>query len=310
MLSRVAERLYWTSRYLERGENIARLVNVYAQLLLDVPRNLDLGWHSLITIMGSEEAFEQRYRKWDERNVAKFLLLDQDNPGSLVASLRLARENARTTREVLPREAWERINELYLDARRFVTGRPPSRSDREALTDQVIAGCQQISGMLGSTMSAGDAYRFIRLGRNIERADMTTRILDVGAATPVYADESTSAALESLLWINVLKSLSAYQMYRQHVRNRVKSADVIRYLVLDREFPRALTFCLGQLGASFNELPHGEGCMADLRRCEKLITQQQLPVEHGAALHQYIDRFQLALGAVHDCIADTWFRLD
>ncbi|MEC9340612.1 MAG: alpha-E domain-containing protein [Pseudomonadota bacterium] len=310
MLSRVAERLYWASRYLERAENIARLANVYARMLLDLPRNLDLGWHTLVVIMGDEEPFEQRYRRWDERNVAKFLLLDRDNSGSLISSLRMARENVRTTRDVLPREAWEEVNEIYLAARGFVSGRPPSRSDRERLTDLVIGGCQRLSGMLSSTMSAGDAYRFMRLGRNLERADMTTRILDVGAATRMEADEAQRAALESLLWINVLRSLSAYQMYRQHVRNRVKAADVIRYMVLDTEFPRALAFCVGQIEASFKELPGGTTSLSCLSECHSLLTTERVPTERGDDLHRYLDHFQLALGTVHDRIADTWFRLD
>ena len=117
MLSRVAESLYWMGRYAERAENVARLTNVNANLLLDLPRGIAPGWAPLVAIMGGQADYDARYTDYEERNVVRFLLMDSDNPSSVLSSLAQARENARTVRDIMPREAWELINELHHYAR-------------------------------------------------------------------------------------------------------------------------------------------------------------------------------------------------
>ena len=114
MLSRSAERLYWLARYLERTENIARLVSVHMNLLMDLPKGVEMGWRQLIMITASEQAFNKSYNSANERNITRFLLADADYQGSLFSSLSAARENIRTSRELLPDEAWEQVNEMYL----------------------------------------------------------------------------------------------------------------------------------------------------------------------------------------------------
>jgi uncharacterized alpha-E superfamily protein len=122
MLSRVAEHIYWMARYLERAENTARLINVNGSLILDLPSIARPDWYSLIVITGSDKAFRQSYRNDTESRVIRFMVADGDNPGSILASLRMARENARTVRDIIPREAWERINSLYLNTRDALPG--------------------------------------------------------------------------------------------------------------------------------------------------------------------------------------------
>ena len=170
------------ARYIERAENTARLVNTYHFLLLDLPRGTRVGWDILPVITGGYNQFSERYQRHDERNTVKFLLADSNNPSSLINSIAFARENCRTSREVLPGHAWEQLNELklYADAR---IGDALPRRGRFSILTEIIHRCQQLTGLLAGTMTHDHAYDFIRIGRNLERADMTTRIIDVAAAT-------------------------------------------------------------------------------------------------------------------------------
>ena len=181
MLSRVAESLYWFGRYVERAENIVRIVDVNAKLLLDLPRGIAPGWEPLIAITGSREEYLERFSGFDERDVLRFLIGDEDNPGSLLSSLLLARENARTMRDYLPREAYELANELYLYARDELSA-GLSRRGRYGYLKHIQRGTQSISGLLLGAMQHDAGYQFLVIGRVLERADMTTRVLDVRAA--------------------------------------------------------------------------------------------------------------------------------
>ncbi|MEX2131005.1 MAG: alpha-E domain-containing protein, partial [Pseudohongiellaceae bacterium] len=235
MLSRVAERVYWMARYLERAENTARLLNVYSTLLLDLPRGTKVGWHTLVEITGTQAKFDETQKTADERSVVKFLLADH-NGLSILSVLSMARENARTTREIIPAEAFEQVNNLYLYIKENAL-KGVSRGPRHELLQEIIENCQQITGLLAGTMSHNTAYRFIRIGRNLERADMSTRIVDVGSSNLLpgvplagETDKPRNEPYENILWMSVLRSISAYQMYRQHVRDRVNAEDVVMYL--------------------------------------------------------------------------------
>lgn len=305
MLSRVAERVYWTARYLERAENTARLVGVYANLLLDLPKGYTVGWHTLIGITGSEESFTRSHAQADERSVVRYLLTDTANPSSVLAALAGARENVRTTRDLFPAEAWEAVNELHLFARQNAHG-GINRSQRHDYLAQITVGCQRLSGLLAGAMSHDDAYDFLRLGRDLERADMTTRILDVGVAT-LQDQDGAAAPLLSTLWINVLRSLSAYQMYRRHVRASVNGRDVATFLLRDAQFPRAVRYCVDELAAALGRLPRSEVPLRAIARIGRLLSETDPKAIDREQLHHFIDDLQLELGQLHGVIASTWF---
>lgn len=305
MLSRVAERMYWAGRYLERAENTARLVNTYAGLLLDLPKDSGVGWPELLRIVAAEEAFSAMYPQPTEENVVRFLLADAGNPASILSSLENARENIRTSRDTVPREGWECINELYLMGRRDLAMAVSSRRRYEVLSD-CVTRCQQITGLLSGTMSHGDAYVFLRMGNHIERADMTSRVVDVGAATLAQGDPVV-APYENDLWMAVLKSLSAYQMYRRHLRRRIARPDVVRFLLTDAQFPRAVAYSLDALARCLQTVPRNDdalGVLADFKRA--FFGDGETPTD-GAALHDAIDRLQIGLAALHHAIAAAWF---
>ena len=305
MLSRVAERMYWAARYLERAENTARLVRVYDAALLDLPEQAGVGWPILVDICGVRETFTSRYPKGGDRETLKFLISDQDSPSSIVASLSQARENFRTTRDLCPTEAWRSVNELYLFGRKHLPKMASPRRRHEVLSG-VVQHAQQLTGLLSGTMSHGDAYSFICLGRNLERADMTTRIIDVAAATLLRSAVS-EARLDNTLWMAVLKSLSGYQMYRQYVRRRIRDEDVIRFLLGDTLFPRAVTHCLIELEAAMRGLPNHEGPLRAVLRLQRMVDAQQPEAIEEAALRRLMDELQLELAGIHGQVSAAWF---
>jgi len=309
MLSRVAERLYWTARYLERAENTARLVKVFSSLMLDLPNGVGINWRQLVDISGAPDLFDKNYRTCGERNVIKFMLFDPDNPGSLFSSLSSARENVRTSRDLVPSEGWEHVNELYLFAKKKVD-RKTLIKDRYEFLSEIIMRCQQITGLLAGTMSNGDAYQFVRMGRNLERADMTTRQIDVGSAIIIAAGVEQER-LENRLWTYVLKSLSAHQMYRQSVRRRVSPDHVLTFLLQDMNFPRTIAHTLGEVLSCFEKgLSHNDEPMRAVWRLQRLIADANVAQLHNEGLHEFIEQLQTELGSLHGLVASTWFTLE
>ncbi len=310
MLSRVAERIYWMARYLERAENTARLVNVYRESMLDLPSGVGIEWRQLIEITGTEDYFEPRYRTSGERNVLKFVLTDRANPSSVISCLEAARENVRTTRDLVPTEGWEHVNELYLFARKkFGSSKIPPRL-HEVLS-QIVMRCQQIIGLLAGTMSHGDAYQFARIGRSLERADMTSRIVDVGSTTLIAPGEELER-LENRLWMNVLRSLSAYQMYRQHVRRRIRGPDTVEFLLRDQQFPRSIAHTMQTIRQSLGSLPRNETPLRAVARLQRRVSKMDIDALFGNGLHLYMDELQAEFTELDQQIVSAWFspRLD
>ncbi|OOG21372.1 hypothetical protein B1C78_16385 [Thioalkalivibrio denitrificans] len=309
MLSRVAERLYWMARYIERAENTARMVMAFSHLALDMPRAVQLSWKSMVSTTGGDEAFDHHYQRDDERNCVKFLLADLDNPSSIMTSLTGARENVRTTRDLVPSEAWESVNELYLFGKANAESGIGKRG-RYAFLSEIISRCQQITGLLAGTMSHDFAYDFIRSGRNLERADMSSRLLDV-AGIGLLSNDDDMQPFENLLWINILKSVSGFQMYRQHVRRRVNGALVIQFLLQDRQFPRAVAHALGEVETSLSTLPRNELPLRYIVQVKRHV--QDAKVESllkPDELHQFLDQIQKDMAETHASITENWFRLD
>ncbi|MEM7136971.1 MAG: alpha-E domain-containing protein [Myxococcota bacterium] len=306
MLSRVAERMYWAGRYLERAENTSRLINIYATMLLDLPAETGIRWDHLLHIFGAEEPFRQTKSKRSEQTVMKFLIADPDNPASILSSLRAARENVRTSRDIVPTEGWECVNELYLMGSKQLKRAATGRRRRFDTLSSVIQRCQQITGLLSGTMSHGQAYNFLRIGNFLERADMTSRVVDVAAST--LAPETPAIKhYENTLWMAVLRSLSAYQMYRRYMRRRVASADVVAFLWCDPDFPRAVRRVLDVLSSSLERLPHPEEPVRVVQELRSDVEIDREAPMDWANLHDRIDRFQVDLGRLHAAIEQEWF---
>jgi len=310
MLARTVESVYWLSRYLERAENTARSINVNTNLLLDLPGGIAPGWLPLVDISGSRAEFDRQYAgrapRGEERDVVTFLVADRSNPGSICSSLHSARENARTLREILPTEAWELLNEFIGECTRNVDGAINKRTRFEFLK-RIVVSLQTIAGMLDGTMNRNDAFTFSHLGRNLERADMTSRIVDVRSAQLLPAETPELRPFEAVQWMSVLKSLSGYQMYRLRMRTRVKRTDVLQFLLRDDQFPRSCQYCLMQIEHSLNGLPRSEGVLEVLSDAARFIERAPLATLDQPGLHELIDKLQLHVNNVHDMIAGIYF---
>ena len=305
MLSRVATRIYWLARHIERAENTARLVNTYHFLLLDLPRGTQVGWNLLPVITGGYDLFSEHYQRHDERNTVKFLLADSFNPGALVNSIANARENSRTSREMLPGQAWEQINELHLFAAARVGDALPRRGRFDFLTE-IVQRCQQLTGLLAGTMSHDHAYDFVRIGRNLERADMTTRVVDIGAMSMHSADDSGS--LDVHVWTSMLRALNAYQMYRKDMQLGVHCADVVSYLLQNDYLPRSVAHCIDQVEECIGDLPLHTDTLKPVREVRRRVSRIRPRKLDAKTLHAEVDRLQVGISAVHDQICKTWFE--
>jgi uncharacterized alpha-E superfamily protein len=306
MLARVVENVYWLSRYLERAENTARIIGVNTNLLLDLPGGIAPGWLPLVDISGNRAEFDARGTKGDERDVVHFLIAEKDNPGSICSSLSSARENARTLREILPTEAWELLNQFFADFTKELSSGLNKRTRFEFLK-RIVITLQTIGGIFDGTMNRNDAYTFMLLGRNLERADMTSRIVDVRSAQLLPAETPELRPFESVQWMSVLKSLSGYQMYRLKMRSRVKRADVLQFLLRDDEFPRSCQFCLAQIEASLTPIPRSETVLEVLETAKRFIGRAPLATLDQPGLHELIDKIQLRIHDVHNGIAQNYF---
>lgn len=306
MLSRVAETIYWISRYLERAENTARLINVYSNLILDLPRGLTLGWAPIIRILGSEEEYGERHDEVTERRVVNFLISDHNNPSSIISSISNARENARTIREILPREAWEELNVLY----QHVTETGHTENARQHRHDYLVGitrKLQEHTGLMAGTMNHNTAYNFLNLGRKLERADMTTRIIDVQADSPLSVDEHELRPFDDMLLMSMLESLGAYQMYRQSMQTRINRVDVLTFLLCRKEFPRSLSYCIDNIEYNLKCLPNNTRPKKVLNHINRAIDNAPIAEMDNEVLHGFIDHMQVFLSRMHDAIANTYF---
>jgi uncharacterized alpha-E superfamily protein len=308
LLSRVAEGVYWVGRSAERAEATARLVKVHTELFLDLPKSAGVGWSPLLAVTGSGDAFSTRYSDAAEEEVVAFLTVDTDNPSSVIASLADARANLRVTRTVLPRLSWEVLNGLFLWA---VDTSPQAvdRRTRMAWMDHVVRQCQLFTGSLAGTMCHDESYSFLEIGRFIDRADMTTRVLDVQAEILVGQGITVVKPYADITWMNVLNSLASRQMFLQHCRSGASGPEALRFLLKDPRFPRSVEHCLIAVSRCLLELPaHSEpmaGCAAVQSRLEDADVAQLAQ----SGLHEFADGLQHGLNRLHDLVTETYFGI-
>lgn len=308
MLSRVAERLYWMSRYLERTEDTARIVSAYNHLIMDIPKGAEPGWDIMVQILDAQPHFEQRFRSVNEQNVLKLLVADTNAPCSIPYSIQMVRENVRTTRDVLPEETWELINELSLFAQECAPN-SVGRRNRHAFLAEVISRCQTINGLLVSSLSRDHAHSFTKLGRLLECADMATRMIDVGAGDIVERSERFST-VGPLLWGALLQGHSASSAYRREVGPIVDRQAVVNFIFLAPAFPRSVKFCVREIRNELNKLSGSEGALKVVGRLNRRLNRLNKQEMTQTQLHAFIDEFQVQLNNLHLAIQDAWFRVE
>ena len=306
ILSSTAERAYWLGRYLERADSTARLVRVNSRLLYDLPKRLPLAWQGLVNITGSRELFDELFDKPSEKNVARYLINDARNPGSLIQSLDNARENVRTLRGIIPRGSVEYINEAHLYAKEQLS-EPLSRSRRAEGLDEIQSFIQRIEGFMSANMLHDAHWTFLRLGNFIERADMTSRILEVGCED-IFEAASELEPFNDIQWRSVLLSLDATQSYNQVVQGPVSQEAVLEFLVHNTQLPRSLAYSLKSLRNSVRDLPRNEKVLRvinRLRRQTGALVVEKLDIE---GIETFLDDFQGELASIDTEINRTYFQ--
>ena len=307
LLSRVAERLYWAARYLERAEGTARIVREHSNVIVDLPLSVTPAWDHLLGITGNREGFDKRHDCSDETSIVSFLVADSANPGSIRSSIGQARENLRTCRDTLPVQAWNAVNDLYLATGRGATD-GVQRRYRSRFLEKVIAEHQRLLGILTSTMSRDEAYTMLRLGRHIERGDMVTRVLDVRAGLLLSERAERAELYDDLQWSSVLRSLSALQMYNRRSIVGVGASEVIRFILGEASFPRSVAYCLAGVQDAARRLPLSESVLVACRAAlAELTSSEPTALLDPDDLHHKADRLQVAIGTINDRIASAYF---
>lgn len=313
MLSRVADSIYWMNRYIERAENVSRFVDVNLHLMLDMPSGADEQWEAVLYATGDFQPFQERFGQATRENVVKFLTFDTSNPNSIYSCVSAARENARTVREVITAEMWEQINTFYLTIRGAANSGTVPSEPHEFFTGIKMA-CHLYEGITDATMSHGEGWHFGRLGRLLERANMTSRILDVMYFHLLPSVEDVGGPVDDVRWAAVLRSASAFEMYRQRY-GPIAPDRVAEFMILDTEFPRSMNSCIVNADQSIHAISstpmgtahnHAEETLYQLRSD---LNQAKIDEIMIGGLHEFLEQFQSDINLAGQSIYDTYFDL-
>jgi uncharacterized alpha-E superfamily protein len=317
MLSRVAENLFWMSRYLERAEDVARLLDIGLYLELDAGSSSvhdgSAPIEIALNILACRDAFRSSHPTAERAAVLNFLTFDRANPQSILSMVARARENARGTQESLGVDAWSQVNRLYLylcsqRARRRFQSSP---SGFYATTKQA---CILFDGLIQNTLSRDEVYHFLQLGRYLERVDVTGRILHAKCQSPAGSG-GPQEGLELVRWTGLLRSCSAYGAYLRTERDRVEAVGVIRFLVLEPDFPRTIRFCVGRCRESLREIAGGDED-EDVTEAERLLGRLEGELRYidvgeifERGLLPFLDGIQTTCRRVGEEIQRTFFLI-
>lgn len=307
MLSRVAENLYWISRYVERAENVARLLDVGFHLELDTSgtsrREGESGpIESVLTILACRDAFEA-YRgglagssERDRDDVLEFLTFDRRNAQSIVTMLARARENARASQETLSGDIWSHLNKFYLflsskrARRRFAAS--PSR-----FFDGIKRSCVLFDGLVDGTLPRNEVYHFLQLGRHLERVNQVSRILNTKMQNLIEGGPVVDPPMQAVHWSSLLRSCAAYEAYLHDHHERVDPEGVVNYLVLNPYFPRAMRFCVARCRDSLREIAGGgeEGFSTEAERLLGRLDSELRYLDVGEIFSQGLGKFLVGI---------------
>jgi len=313
LLSRVADSLYWMGRYIERADNVARFIGVNLQMSLDLPAENAGQWQALIDTSGDHRVFRERYGAATAERVIQFLVFDRENPNSIVICVNAARENARSVRDTISSEMWEQVNNLYL----LINSTQPGSLMGGGLPEffhQVRLESHLFQGLADGTMSHNEAWNFLQLGTALERADKTTRILDVKYFLLLPSLNDLGTPYDDIQWSAVLKSVSGFEMYRKRY-GRIAPDRVVEFLLMDREFPRAVHHSINSADECLHAITGtpagGFSCASEQRlgllRSELHYTRSDSILATG--LHEFLDSLQMKMNRVDTAITEDFFAM-
>lgn len=307
LVARFASNIYWLGRYMERAENLARILDInetYARDTIDGP-----DWARVLRLNADIERFRELHGEATPEAVVHFYLLDRENSSSIVCCTRAARENARSVRHLISTEMWKQLNVFHASVA-ALQKKDATINRISQISQEVITGCQHFEGVAEGTFLRGEPWCFYQLGKYVERADQTTRILDMGYDRLVPDEDDAIAWVH---WNVLLRSVSGYHAYRGRHPGASRPQDIAAFLLYDDEFPRAVALCIERISSRLRDLERRHGSVrvaaleADRRQLEFLVETGPGHKLTSKGLHGYLDRVQQSLGRVSNAIAECYF---
>lgn len=307
MLARSVDNIFWLGRYLERLDDTARLVNATSHLLIDSHKDTEFGWPVLLEVMGlnskqvlTDYGLDPKNRGQVEQAVMTHLISNAQSPISLRNACSQLKYNARTIRQLLPRDMWEEINKLDSFVQEQCI-QPGGRQQRYQLMTEISRRCQMVIGTVDSVMLRGDAFDLFTVGRHLERADMVTRIMDVMV---VQTLQPTQLKRPRFRWISILNALGGVESYHYYLANNAAgaNADAIDYLLSYADFPRSVSYCLNRVAAAAKALPQSPAMLQHIHQLQHLLIQQPLTDLSTVQLHELIDQIQAGIIKLHQVL--------
>jgi uncharacterized alpha-E superfamily protein len=315
MLGRSANDLFWMSRYIERAENIARLLEVGYRIAL-LPREgggQDSEWASTLRSAGSEKGYLSKYGAYDTRDVVNYMLFDADNPSSVFSSLATGRRNARAQRTALTREMWESLNSAWLEFAAIDRGNMGS-NELPRLFDWIKERSALFRGTLLNTILRNDTFYFSQLGTFLERADNTARILDVKYYVLLPHNEIVGGEIDSVQWAAILRSVSAHRSYRWVYKDSYKPWQIADYLILNRQMPRSLHSCYEEIVSALDQLGgfygSSNGCQSLAHETRRLLAEGDMSAIFQSGLHEFLAEFIARNNRLGNQISTTYHFAD
>jgi uncharacterized alpha-E superfamily protein len=315
MLSRVAESCYWLSRYIERAETNARLLHVNMELMLDLEDpnsgSVQRHWEPVLATLEDQELYNKLYDAIDGDTVMEFVTFEKKNPNSVLSCISRARENARTVREQISSEMWEQINKIYLYLR-SPQARVDYRNTPHDFFSSVISGSHLFQGITDATMAHDEGWDFIQAGKFLERADSTSRVLDVKYHILLPSGERVGGNVDITQWMAVLRSCSAVEAYLKIHVGDVSAWKTAEFLILHPTFPRSIRYSAGNLDRAIHRISGG-GIFGFLNEAERLSGMLRASLDYATiemvferSLHEYLDRTQLRLTGISQALGSTY----
>ena len=308
LLARFAENIFWLGRCLERAENIARVLHVNTTYGRDDPNGPD--WRRVLRLYADEERFNASYPESNAAGALGFYLTDRDNPSSIVSAISRARENARSVRHLISTEMWTHLN-VFSGQVRALNARDVRLSNLATVATQIINGCQTFEGIAEGTFVRQSAWCFYHIGKYLERADQTTRILDIAYDRLLLNKRSAVATVQ---WNLLLRSVSGYHAYRSKFPGILRSHEIVTFLISDDEFPRAVSLCVDRMVERLRDIERQQK-RKRARPVEKTLQELDTFLEQGpgqrptpAGLHAFLDHVQIALGNISNAVGECYFR--
>ena len=312
LLGRTANGLYWMNRYIERAENMARLVDAGLRMALTRTQDASEEWTSVIISSGSDVAFADKYSEYTAANVTDFLLRDVSNPSSVMSSIETARTNARMVRTALTRETWESINEAWMALKRMLA-KPIDERELPAVLDAIKRETALIRGAFYGTMLRNEIFDFAQMGTFIERADNTARILDVKYYVLLPSISWVGSSLDNYQWESILRSVAAHRSYRWVYDVEYKPTNIADFLILNVRMPRSLAFCYLNIAEAlrFREEEYGvrAACHDTVEATLARLKGSSIKDIFDGGLHEFVDAFIIDNNRLGDQLAAS-YRFD